>query len=253
MYTKKIYYFKYAIHVEKGFSTRRGNHGSHKGKTNPTPEQMKIYNQNQAARKLNRKICANFGPDDYHIVLTYKPENRLPPDEAKKVLKRFLNNIRKDYRKAGSELKYIITTEWRYTAIHHHIIINRIHGTTEMVRKRWTSGRPRFTPLDDAGDYIKLAEYFVKETSKEKIKGKEKGHQSYSCSRNLIIPQPKVERINAKDFVDEPRPVKGYYVVKDSVVNGITPFGYKYQYYVMAKLPGTLDFTNVPGKWRKNE
>lgn len=253
MYTKKIYYFQYVIHVEKGFSTRRGNHGSHKGKTNPTPEQMKIYNQNQAARKLNRKICANFGPDDYHIVLTYKPENRLLPNEAKKALKRFLNNIRKDYRKAGSELKYIITTEWRYTAIHHHIIINRIRGTTEMVRKRWTSGRPRFTPLDDAGDYIKLAEYFVKETSKEKIKGKEKGHQSYSCSRNLIIPQPKVERIHAKDFVDEPRPVKGYYVVKDSVVNGITPFGYKYQYYVMAKLPGTLDFTNVPGKWRKNE
>lgn len=253
MYTKKIYYFQYVIHVEKGFSTRRGNHGSHKGKTNPTPEQMKIYNQNQAARKLNRKICANFGPDDYHIVLTYKPENRLPPDEAKKALKRFLNNLRKDYRKAGSELKYIITTEWRHTAIHHHIIINRIRGTTEMVRKRWTSGRPRFTPLDDTGDYIKLAEYFVKETSKEKIQGKEKGHQSYSCSRNLIIPQPKVERIHAKDFVDDPRPVKGHYVVKESVVNGITPFGYKYQYYTMAKLPGTLDFTDVPGKWRKNE
>lgn len=253
MYTKKIWIFRHYIEIEKGYSGRRGNHKSHKGRTNPTPEQMKVYNQNQAARKLNRKICANFGLGDYHIVLTYKPENRLPPDEAKKALKRFLNNLRKDYRKAGSELKYIITTEWRYTAIHHHIIINRIRGTTEMVRRRWTSGRPRFTPLDDTGDYIKLAEYFVKETSKKKIEGKEKGRQSYSCSRNLIIPQPKIKRIHAKDFVDEPKPIKGYYIVKDSLVNGVTPFGRKYQYYKMAKLPGTLVKSNVPGKRRKNE
>lgn len=253
MYTKRTYYLKYITQVEKGFSPRRGNHNSHQKRMNPTPEQMKVYNQNQAARKLNRKICANFEPGDYHITLTYRPENRLPPDESKKVLKNFLNNLRKDYRKADNELKYIITTEWRHTAIHHHIIINRIRGTTEMVRRRWTMGRPRFTPLDDTGDYIKLAEYFVKETSKERIAGKEKGRQSYSCSRNLIIPQPKVERIHAKDFADEPRPVKGYYIIKESVVNGVTPFGYKYQYYTMAKIPETSINTNTPGKRRQNE
>lgn len=253
MYTKKTYYLKYITQVEKGFSPRRGNHNSHQKRMNPAPEQMKVYNQNQAARKLNRKICANFEPGDYHIVLTYRPENRLPPDESKKVLKNFLNNLRKDYRKADGELKYIITTEWRHTAIHHHIIINRIRRTTEMVRRRWTMGRPRFTPLDDNGDYMKLAEYFVKEVSKERIDGKEKGRQSYSCSRNLIIPQPKVEKIHAKDFIDEPRPVKGYYIIKESVVNGVTPFGYKYQYYTMAKIPGTSVNTNAPGKWRRNE
>lgn len=243
MYTKKTYYLRYIIQVEKGFSVRRGNHKSHQKKQNPTPEQMKIYNENQAARKLNRKISANFGPGDYHVVLTYKPENRLPEDESRKELRKFLNNLKKDYRKVGEELKYIITTEWRHTAIHHHLIINHIRGSTEMVRKRWTKGRPRFTPLDDTGDYIKLAEYFIKETKNEKINGREKGKQSYSCSRNLIIPKPKVERIKAKDFKDDPKPIKGYYIVKDSVVNGISPFGYKYQYYTMAKLPEGLENT----------
>lgn len=109
------------------------------------------------------------------------------------------------------------------------------------------------TQLDDTGDYIKLAEYFIKETCKEKIGGREKGKQSYSCSRNLIIPEPKVEKIKARDFIEDPKPVRGYYIIKDSVVNGISPFGYKFQYYTMAKMPGVLVNTNVPGKRRQNE
>lgn len=252
MYRKKTYYFKHTIQVEKGHSVRRKEY-SHQKKKNPTPEQMKIYNENQAARKLNRKICANFEAGDYHIVLTYKVENRLTEKESRKELKKFLNNLRSDYKKAGQDLKYIITTEWRHSAIHHHLIINHIRGSTEMVRKRWTRGRPKFTPLDDTGDYIKLAEYFVKETQKERVNGREKGKQSYSCSRNLIIPKPKIERIHAKDFKDEPKPIKGYYIIKDSVVNGITPFGYKFQYYTMAKIPECLVNTNVPRNRRKNE
>ena len=253
MYTKKTYILRNTIQVEKGYSMRRENHKSHEPRTKPTPEQVKKYNMAQAARKLNRKIGANFGPGDYHAVLTYKRELRLPEKESRKVLRKFLNNTRKDYRKAGHELKYIITTEWRHGAIHHHLIINRVPGTEEMIRKRWTRGRPRLTPLDDTGDYIKLAEYFIRETCKEKIGGREKGKQSYSCSRNLIIPEPKVEKIEARDFIEDPKPKKGYYIIKDSVVNGISPFGYKFQYYTMAKMPGVLVNTNVPGKRRQNE
>lgn len=253
MYTKKTYYLKNIIQVEKGFSVRRGNHNSHNRKQNPTPEQMKIYNENVAARKLNRKIAANFGPGDYHVVLTYARDKRLTEEDSRKELRKFLNNLKRDYQKAGEELKYIMTTEWRHSAIHHHLIINHIRGSTEMIRKRWNRGRPRFTPLDDTGDYIKLAEYFIKETKNEKLNGREKGKQSYSCSRNLIIPKPKVERIKAKDFIDDPKPIKDYYIIKDSVVNGVSPFGFKYQYYTMAKKPGVLANTNTPGDRRKNE
>lgn len=252
MYRKKTYYLKNTIQVEKGHLTRRKDY-THSKKQNPTPEQMRQYNENQAARKLNRKISANFGAGDYHVVLTYKPENRVPEKESRSELKKFLSNLRCDYRKAGEELKYIITTEWRHSAIHHHLIINRISGTTEMIRKRWTKGRPRMTPLDDTGDYMKLAEYFVKETQRERVNGREKGKQSYSCSRNLIIPKPKVEKIYARDFKDEPKPIKGYYIIKESVVNGITPFGYKFQYYTMAKIPETLENTKHSRHRRKNE
>lgn len=250
MYTKKTYYLKNSIQIEKGHATGKGRHDPRQKRQSPTSEQMKNYNETQAARKLNRKICANFGPGDFHLILTYKPEFRVPEDESRKILKKFLNNLRRDYKKLEAELKYIVTTEWRHTAIHHHIILNKIDQTTELVRKRWTRGRPRFTPLDDSGDYIKLAEYFVKETSAEKIKGREKGKQSYSCSRNLIIPKPKIEKIRARDFVDEPKPIKGYYIIKDSVVNGISPFGYKYQYYTMAKIQESP--VNTGEKRRKN-
>ncbi|MDD3416371.1 MAG: hypothetical protein PHY47_20605 [Lachnospiraceae bacterium] len=253
MYIKKTYILKNTIQVEKGHPTRTGKGEPHKPKTNPTPEQMKIYNLNQAARKLNRKICMNFSPGDYHTVLTYRKENRVGEAESKKELKKFLTKLKREYRKTGEELKYIITTEWRHTAIHHHIIMNHIRGTTEMVRGLWTKGRPRFTALDDTGDYIKLAEYFVKETSKEKIFGREKGKQSYSCSRNLIIPVPKVERIKARDFRGDPKPKKGYFIIKDSVVNGETPFGHKFQYYTMVKIPSSAKNAELTGRRRRNE
>lgn len=60
MYTKKTYYLKYITQVEKGFTPRLGNHNSHQKRINPTPEQMKAYNQNQATQKTQSEIMCQL-------------------------------------------------------------------------------------------------------------------------------------------------------------------------------------------------
>ena len=64
---------------------------------------------------------ANFkATEDYHLVLTYKKNNRPTPEQAKKYLKNFIQNMRNAYRRLDEELKYILVTEYENKAIHHH-------------------------------------------------------------------------------------------------------------------------------------
>ena len=74
----------------------------------------------------------NFGPGDYHTVLTYTKDQRPDPDGARKYLKKFLGDLRKEYRKREQVLKYIIVTEWEGKSIHHHILLNNISGTDKL-------------------------------------------------------------------------------------------------------------------------
>lgn len=140
----------------------------------------------------------------------------------------------------GQPFKYIVTTEYgKRGGVHHHLIINTIDGTTQIVNKAWKCGRPHFTPLDDTGDYKDLAEYLIKETAERFREPDNPMKTRYSCSRNLERPKPVVEKVHAKRWAHEPKSVKGYYIVKDSVVNGFNPVtGHEYQYYTMAKLGG---------------
>lgn len=51
----------------------------------------------------------------------------------------------------------------------------------------------------------------------------------------MVMPEPKIEIVQAKTFLKEPKAVKGYYVDKASVSEGVTKMGYRYQYYQMIK------------------
>ncbi|MCI1959161.1 MAG: hypothetical protein LKJ25_06015 [Clostridia bacterium] len=214
-----------------------------------SPEQIEKINEANAKRKATREINANFKGGDYHLVLTYKKELRPTPKFAKKYIKKFLRALRKEYKKIGSELKYFQVTEYKNKAIHHHLVINSVEGVSidKVVNRLWNYGRVKFSILDDTGQYKQLAEYLIKETSKT-FREKDGGQmQRWSCSKNLIIPKPKVEKINAKTWSDNPKPKKGYYIEKDSVYNGTNPFtGGIYQRYTMIKLP-------VGKKVQKNE
>ena len=227
------------IEVTKSFTKRVGVKNK-KDKEKPTTEEMEKVNEKNAERTLRLKINANIGVDDLFTTLTYRKDERPTPEQAKKNVKKLIDSLRKEFKKIGEELKYINVTEYKNKAIHHHLIINHIEGqdVARMVRRLWKFGRPDFKFLDDTGQYKDLAAYLIKETSKT-YKENDGGHkQRYSCSRNLIMPTPKTEIVKkAAKWLPDPKPIKGYYIDKDTVYNGVDPFtGREYQHYTMVKL-----------------
>ena len=210
-----------------------------------TPEEMREANLRQAARKLARKINANFRPGDWHITLTYKRENRPEPKEAQKVVAKLLDNLRREFKARGFTLKYVLVTEYKQKAIHHHMVINQVNDgkatTIGIVRKNWKDrGHIQAVPLYEDGEYQTLAEYLVKETEKTFRDPEAPFKQRYSCSRNLITPKPECRNRTAKKgWKLDPKPRAGYYIIRESLYNGFDRLGYPYQRYVMVKIHPT--------------
>ncbi len=206
-----------------------------------TPEDIERQNKTNREKKVQRLILANFHEGDWHLVLKYKKELR--PEslaEAKKQVQKFLADMRKAYKKAGYQFKYIYVTErGKQGACHHHLIIEDIAepglNTKKMVMKHWQYGSKAFIPLYEDGEFENLAEYIVKKETKEEAEG-----CTYSRSRNLIVPEPQREIIHRRRWQQEPRPEKGWYIIPDSIVNGFNPVtGYPYQHYTMRRIdPG---------------
>lgn len=173
--------------IEKYYSSRYHKKGIERSPNkNKTKEAQEKANMRKETKKLMLKMNANFGYGDYHLVLDYAPAERPPStEEAKRDRELFLRRLRKLYKRSGEELKYIIATEFgKKGALHHHLVINR--GDTREIQTLWEKGRVHFNPMDNTGEYSKLASYFLKNRKYWKEHGG-KGKQ-YSCSRNLVTP-----------------------------------------------------------------
>ena len=83
------------------------------------------------------------------------------------------------------------------------------------------------------------ADYLIKETDETFREKNTPFHQRYSCSRNLVEPKVEKRTVEAKEWVMDPKPRKGYYILQDSLYNGYDRMGYRYQRYVMVKLNPT--------------
>lgn len=221
--------------------------GCRKGQRRTTPEEIEKSNMRQAARKLARKINANFRPGDWHVVLTYKRTGRPSPEQAQKNIEKLLDGLRDRYKRNGLILKYIHATEYKNKAIHHHLIINNVNDgrktTADYIRELWKGdgkGNKHFTSLYDNGEYRVLADYLIKETEKTFRDKDSPVRQRYSCSRNLINPKPDSRMRETKTgWKKEPKPRPGYYIDQETLYNGTDKLGYPYQRYVMIKLNPT--------------
>lgn len=193
-------------------------------------------------RDLRRLIELNFSEGDWHIVLTCAKDERPDKETAPKIIREFRDKLREAYKKEGWKLKYIITCETGSRgAVHWHMITNNMHNdrtsTAKLVKGLWTRGRPYFSPMDAGGDYKALAEYIVKETANRIEKENTMEKLSYMPSRNLIRPEIKKQEVRASRWRREPKAPDGYYVVPDSVVNGVNKFtGFPYQHYTIRRL-----------------
>ena len=177
MYYKTTVKAGKTLEVYRSFSKRTGKAKGTSDRT-VSKEEIEKNNRRRAIIKLTRVLNANFDKYSCHISLTYRNENRPSVEQAKKELNNFLRRLRREYKKRGCELKYIVVTEYKNKNVHHHIVINGIKGggTLEVVQNQWRQGYIKCAMLDESGQYRKLAEYLIKETDKTFKEGKAKIH-----------------------------------------------------------------------------
>lgn len=230
------------IEIERYFTSRYKKQGIKRGdKVKPTTEQQKKINKRQAERKLRIALNANYGYGDYHLVLDYIRKKGQPDrtrEQMKDDIRVFLRECRKEYKKAGMELRYIHVMEiGKKGARHHHLIVNKID--TKVLQRCWYKAyeghnRVKVFPLDDSGNYAELAAYLIKYTDEHRkpedgaLQGKR-----WNCSKNLKRPEPEVRIITGRQwFRAEPKEIKGYYVDKKSISRGMhSPEYYGYGYF----------------------
>ena len=208
-------------------------------KEKPTKEAQKKVNRRKAAKDATRTMNASFGPDDYYITYTYRVENRPDEDTLKKHMKRLLDKLRTIQKKAGRQLKYMWTAEvGKRGATHIHMVVNHIN--LQAVRDAWKHGYTRVIPLDDTGQYRKLAEYLIKYSNQtEDVLGHTIGKRC-NCSRNLVHPKPETQVITGRKKIPDTIPVpKGYYLDKETERRGIHELtGYEYLQYTLIRMEG---------------
>ena len=237
MYQKKTYDLGWMKMIEKSYPGNYGAPGKPRSqKQNKSPDVIEKQNERIRARNLQLLIAANFKEGDFHLTLTYRQDMRpADPEEAKQRLKTFEDRMRIEYKKRGLQFKWIHVTEiGSRGAVHHHLVIENIQevNTTALVQKLWPYGHQNFSPLYTDGEFEQLADYLQKKESKERVKG-----CRYSHSRNLIIPKPKIEKIHRRKWNQDPKPERGWYVVKDSVINGVNPYTQMpFQKYTVRKM-----------------
>ena len=241
MYLDRMWIYGNRIEHRKYHTSRYGVKGeTRKSRTKPTAEAIAKNNEKAAERRLFRLLVANFTEDDHFLTLTYRKEDRPDVEGSRKILRRVFDGLRKAYRKAGQELKYIITTEWNGRSIHHHIVINDVPGFEKLIRELWPHGNYNSRLLYKDQDYQGLAEYLVKET-KETFRDKDNPYrQRYSCSRNLTKPVEKVKEIKANSWREVPSVPPalakvGYQLDVDTVNTGVDVFGYPFLEYTFIR------------------
>lgn len=248
-YVERITKAGNTIEVERYYTSRYKKKGIKRGdKVKPTSEQQQKINTRIAERNLRILMNANFGYGDYHLVLDYiRKEGDHPRDKGqmRRDMDVFLRELRKSCKKLGIPLKYIHVMEiGERGARHHHLVINRID--TEVLQRCWYKAyeghtRIKVFPLDDSGNYAKLASYFIKYTDKHRREedGALMGKR-WNCSKNLVRPEPEINVIDYREWYQaEPKEIKGYYVDKDSISRGVHDpeyYGYGYLRYTLVKI-----------------
>ena len=189
-----------------------GNHGNKRGpKINITSDAVRKNNDRLAVKRLTADLNANFKGGDLHITLTYAEMPSLM--QAKKDREKFLKDLRNELRKTGMELKYIAVTEYKNKRPHHHIVVNTDDLT--LINQLWGKGRVHSTPLDSEGNYYKLAEYLIKETTKTFREEDSLHKRRYSCSRSIVHPAVKRQEVDLSKLEEDPEPIRGYYIPKE--------------------------------------
>lgn len=259
-YWEDIFDLGDSIEHECKFAGNYGAKGEKRAKRQKaTPEQVKKQNQRNKEKNMRRLIKLNFKPYDIWGCLKYPKGERKNTEEVKDDLKDFWDGMRYDYAKVDEKLKFIYRVEiGEQGGIHIHVLINRLRGkldTDILMQKRWKHGVVDYKSIYAQGGYEKLAEYIVKQPEEESGAYKQlsllpeeerKEYVKYSSSRNLIRPKP-IRKVYShwtmrKILTEGPKPQKGYYIDKNSIVSGVNAFtGMSYLHYTEYRIDTKKD------------
>lgn len=236
------------IDIEEYHDGRYGAPGKKRQKRKtPTKEEMQKVNDYNKTKRCRLRMLEHIRPGDCFATLTYEISRR-PPDmkTAKEHFRKMLEKtVRKEYRKRGSPLFWFRNIE-RGTkgAWHIHLVITETGDTASILKKAWKHGGVHCIEIKLSDkfydeDFTKLASYMTKNERTEYTKadgtqGKPRiAEASYSHSRNMPLPEPRVRKL--KRWKKHVEPEKGYYIAR--CFEGINPVtGYKYRRYTMIRL-----------------
>lgn len=251
-YWKDVYRFKCSNEYEFKYSGNYGAKGEKRAiKKQATPAQIKKQNQYNREKNMRRLIKANFEVGDLWTTLKYPAGTKKSVFEVIKDLKRFITNMRREYKKKNVPFKWIYRIEiGEKGGIHIHFLLNRLQGeaTDVFIQKKWKYGRVFYTGLYEAGGYEQLASYIVKQPQEQEAEqlslfpeAEQRELIRYSCSRNLIRPVAERQvysRWTVRRLIENgPTATKGYFIDKNSIVYGINPYtGMSYYRYTEIKI-----------------
>ena len=250
MYWRDTFRLRSQNEIEIKFPGRYGARGEKRTvRQKPTPEQIEKQNQKNREKYVRRLIMLNFVEHDMWCTLKYPAGTRA--DNLKSIskdLSSFLRSVGGKWKRRGYELKYIYRMEiGKKGGIHIHILINRIQDADVLIQDSWKKGRVYFGSMTEKGGVGQLAAYIVKrekEVDRQLSLFEDQDRKKllkYSCSRNLKKPERERKlyrnRTVRKILKEGPKPSKGYYIDKDSVVTGINPFtGMSYIHYTEIRI-----------------
>ena len=207
--------------------------GKRRGKFRETSETMQRLNDRRAELRLVTTAHANFGKNDLALHLSYA-EDMLPEDEDgfERDIRNFVAKLRRIYRKAGIELKYIVVRGWSGKGRPHlHLILtggierDRIEGC-------WGKGRANCDRLEfNETGIADLTAYIGGQRKRGKADEdhiRRKGERRWSGSRNLEKP---VEKSNVTRYSK---------AAMEEIADSSNPhalFADRYQGYWLAEYP----------------
>jgi hypothetical protein len=198
----------YPVFHQGGGKSRR------KARYKPTSAMQARLNQRRAERELTRLLNENFKDEDYELTLTFTDEY-LPEvyENALRMAVNYMRRVKRLYAKYGiKDLKYVIVPGGgRY---HFHIVMTG-GVSREELEKLWKLGYANSKRLKFAvGGVAGLAHYIANQLKEDEYGGEDlfggmdideetgevteerirkKGARRWSCSKNLVRPEPEVK------------------------------------------------------------
>ena len=223
-YIKEICVAGKVIECSKYHSSRYGKKGDGRGpRAKPSSEAMIRANIRKQTKGLRREMNNNFRDKVDALVTLDFDQIHYPADsfEMISLIQKGVRKLRGIYKKKGKTLKYIYCREIGPRGCRHvHMMLS--NADLKELCEAWTYGAVNVEPLHTNGQYRDAAEYFMKYSLKtEKTEGKLIGRR-FNPSQNLIKPVSKKTIVLANTFSERIHDIKGYYLEKESIQQGVS-------------------------------